>query len=189
MYGEGDLIFMGRSGDIGWGISNYFGLPNRKRNLLTKEFLQTFKEELITIFFKNGKGDNSNIDYENKTYYGFYGNVTSSYVFYEALKIACQKHNISKAIYEYAKKMPWYDSDYFNDDLVLEMVNKGVIKKDRPEDYISDYNEENFCKATYKIVGQHKGYSVIKYGNCFDEHRKSLEDIYKDGDWKLIWLN
>ncbi len=38
---------MGRKGNIGWGISNYFKLPNRKRKLLTKEFLQTFKEEII----------------------------------------------------------------------------------------------------------------------------------------------
>lgn len=30
---------MGRSGKIGWGISNYFGLPNGKKKLLTKEFL------------------------------------------------------------------------------------------------------------------------------------------------------
>lgn len=85
--------------------------------------------------------------------------------------------------------MPWYDSDYFDDDLVIEMVNKGVIKKDRPEDYISNYSEEDYCKAKYKLIQKHKDYSVIKYGNWFDDDRKSLEDIYKDSDWKLVWLN
>ena len=61
---------MGRSGNIGWGISNYFGLPNRKRKLLTKEFLTDFKNELIMRDKENNeRKENVNyIDYSKETY-------------------------------------------------------------------------------------------------------------------------
>jgi hypothetical protein len=180
---------MGRSGNIGWGVSTYFKLPNKKRNLLTKEFLQTFKEELIKIFSENDKKNNRNIDYENETYYGFYGQIESTGGFYESLKNACEKHNLIKAIYEYELKMPWYDSDCFDDDLMLEMVHKGIIKKDRPEDYISDYDIEKYETAKYKLVKYYKGYNVVKYGTWFDDDREGLEEIYKDSEQELIWLN
>ena len=121
---------MGRKGNIEWGISNYFGLPNRKRKLLTKEFLQTFKEEIIKIDSEsNIKHNRPSVDYEKETYLDFYGNIESTGLFYGALEIACQKHNLTKAIYEYAKNLPWYNSDWFDDDLILEMVTKGVIEK------------------------------------------------------------
>jgi hypothetical protein len=180
---------LGRSGNIGWGISTYFKLPNRKRKLLTKEFLQTFKDEIIRIDseYKN-KFNRPQVDYEKETYYGFYGQIEGTVLFYQALKSACEKHNLTKAIYTYAQKMPWYDSDCFEDDLVLEMVNKRVIEKDN--NYYDDvYDESEYMKAKYKLVEYHKGYNVVKYGNWFEDDRKSLEDIYKDGEWKLIWLN
>ncbi len=110
-------------------------------------------------------------------------------MFYESLESACKKHNLVKAIYTYATKMPWYDSDCFDDDLVLEMVKRGVIEKDKPEDYFSDYHETDYMKAKYKLVQYNKGYNVIKYGNWFDDDKKGLEAIYKDSDWELIWLN
>ena len=181
---------MGRKGNIGWGISNYFGLPNRKRKLLTKEFLQTFKEEIIRIDSEyNKKNNRSSIDYKNETYYSFYGRITGTYLFYEALENACKKHNLTKAIYEYASKLPWYDSDCFDDDLVLEMVNKGVIEEDNNCSKWDDYNEKEHEKAKYKLVKSFKGYNVVNYGTWVDDSRKDLEDIYKDSDWKLLWLN
>lgn len=178
---------MGRSGNIGWGISNYFGLPNRKRKLLTKEFLQTFKEELIERDKQNRKQDGYQLDYEKETYVGFYSQIEGTYLFYGALKKACEKHNLTKAIYEYANKLPWYDSDYFDSNLTSEMVKKGVIEYDSPEDYL--YDPEEYEKAKYKLVERHKGYNVVKYGTWFDDNRKSLEEIYEDGEQELIWLN
>ena len=180
---------MGRKGNIGWGISNYFGLPNRKRKLLTKEFLQTFKEEIIKIDSEsNLKYNRPSVDYENETYYSFYGQIGGTGLFYKSLKVACQKHNLTKAIYTYAKKLPWYDSDWFDDDLVLEMVNKGVIEKDNDSLKWDDYNNEDET-AKYKLVKHFKGYDVVKYGTWFDDSRKDLEDIYNDGDWELWWMN
>lgn len=181
---------MGRKGDIGWGISNYFKLPNRKRKLLTKEFLQTFKEEIIRRDIEyNKKHDRSQLNYKNETYYSFYGQIEGTGLFYEALKSTCEKHNLVKAIYKYTLKMPWYDSDCFEEDLVLEMVKKGVIEKDKQEDCILDYDETDYMKAKYKLMQYHKGYSVIRYGYWYEDDKKSLENIYKDSDWELIWLS
>lgn len=179
---------MGRSGNIGWGISNYFGLPNRKRKLLTKEFLEDFRDEIIRIDTEfNKKHDRPQLDYNNETYIGFYGQIESTGLFYEALKKACEKHNLVKAIYEYANKLPWYDSDSFDSDLTLEMVKKGVIEYESPEDY--SYNPEEYEKAKYKLVRNYKGYNVVRYGTWFDDERKGLEEIYEDGNEKLVWLN
>jgi hypothetical protein len=179
---------MGRSGNIGWGISKYFGLPNRKRKLLTKEFLQDFKDEIIKVDKEyNEKYNRLNLDYEHETYMGFYGQITETGLFYKALKRACEKHNIVKAIYDYANKMAWYD--VVDDDILLEMVKHDIIKYERPEDFICDYDIEEYEKAKYKLVEHFKGYDVVKYGTWFDDDRKGLENIYKDGEWELIWLN
>ncbi|AUN01515.1 TPA: hypothetical protein ACXDAY_002204 [Clostridium botulinum] len=181
---------MGTKGNIGWGISNYFKLPNRKRKLLTKEFLQTFKEEIIKRDIEyNKKHNRSQLNYENETYYSFYGQIEGTGLFYEALKNACERHNLVKAIYKYTLKMPWYDSDCFEEDLVLEMVKKGVIEKGKKEDSALDFCEAGYMKAKYKLIQHHKGYNEIKYGNWFDDDKKGLEAIYKDSDWELIWLN
>lgn len=181
---------MGKSGNIGWGISSYFGLPNRKKNLLTKEFLQFFKEEIIRIDNEsNQKYDRPQLDYEKETYYSFYGQITGTGLFYDALKSACEKHNLTKAIYIYTQKMPWYDSDYFDEDLVIEMVTKGIIEKDNDDYYKEEYDQSEHMKAKYKLVDHHKGYDAVKYGTWFDDGRETLEDIYKDDNRELIWLN
>lgn len=72
---------MGRSGNIGWGISNYFGLPNRKKKLLTKEFLTDFKNELIERDkeYNKNKGNSDYIDYSKETYLSFYGQIEGTF--------------------------------------------------------------------------------------------------------------
>lgn len=180
---------MGRSGNIGWGTSNYFGLPNRKRKLLTKEFLTDFKNELIMRDKENNeiKENVDYIDYSKETYLSFYSQIEGTFLFYDALKSVCKKHNLTKAIYEYAKNMPWFDSDCFDDDLVLEMVAKGVI--DYENDYITEPNWIEELTAKCKLVKKFKGYNVVKYDSWFEESRKEFEEIYSDGKWELIWLN
>lgn len=180
---------MGRRGNIGWGISNYFGLPNRKKKLLTVEFLEDFKNQIILIDKKRNKDRDLNyeVDYDKKSYLGFYGYISGSYLFYQALEIACKKHNLTKAIYEYALNMPWYDSDYFEDHLLLEMVHKGVIKYDDNNDKLECYDEDMSLK--YKVVTEYKGYNVVEYGTWFKDERDELEKIYKDSKGKLIWLS
>lgn len=180
---------MGRKRNIGWGVSNYFGLPNRKRKLLTVEFLEDFKNEILIIDreSKKDEGLSNEANYDEKTYLNFYGHIDGSYLFYKALEVACKKHNITKAIYEYAVDMPWYDSDCFEDHILLEMVHKGVIKYDNDTDESDDYEDELPLK--YKIVTEYKGYNVVEYGSWFEESKGDLENIYKDSKSKLIWLN
>lgn len=99
----------------------HYKIPNRKKWLLTDDFLRTFKQELDTIF---------NIIEEDKaTYWNRYNYLESTGGFYEALKTATKKHNIKKAIYDYACKLPWYDSDVFDDDILILMHQKGIIEE------------------------------------------------------------
>ncbi|HGD0580608.1 TPA: hypothetical protein ACH354_002271 [Clostridium perfringens] len=184
---------MGRSGNIGWGISNYFGLPNRKKKLLTKEFLTDFRDEIIRLDREGRKKYNEEErDYSKEDYMTFYGQIESTMLFYEALKNACKKHNLTKAIYEYAQNMEWYDSDYFDDDLVLEMVHKGVIEYDTGYWKKSMDNECEACREIfpnkYKLVRKYKGYNVVRY-DSWSEDKQGLEEIYDDKNEEIIWLD
>lgn len=178
--------------NIGWGISNYSGLPNRKKKLLTKEFLMDFKNEIIRLDKisnqNRGLGVFEPFDYEKETYLTFYSQIESTVLFYNALENTCKKHNLIKAIYEYAKNMEWYDSDYFDDDLVLEMVYKDVIEYGS-----NNYEEDDFIYDSYssncKLIKKCKGYNVIKYDRWFSHRKQELEDIYKDSEWKVVWLD
>ena len=166
-----------------------YKLPNRKRKLLTKEFLQDFKKEIIKIIENQDKRHGKQgLDYENETYYGFYGDIEGTYLFYNALETTCRKYNLIKSIYEYAKNMPWYYSDAFDDCLVLEMVNKEIILESTEKDFI-DFEEEDYFKAKCKLIQRHKGYNVVKYECWMEDNRESLEEIYKNSDWELIWLS
>ena len=183
---------MGRSGNIGWGISNYFKLPNRKKKLLTKEFLMDFRNDLINMQneYDNKNGNITDWD-KDGSYYGFFGEVASTYMFYDSLLRVCKKHNLVSAIYNYAKKLPWYDSDTFDDDLVLEMVNKGVIplKTGKEFEYDENYDISDFDCKKYKLVKHYKGYCCIEYDDWLGE-KESLEEIYKDSDnVEIIWLD
>lgn len=185
---------MGKSGNIGWDISNYFGLPNRKKKLLTKEFLTDFRDEIIRLDREGRKKYNEEErDYSKEDYMTFYGRIESTMLFYKALKNACKKHNLTKAIYEYADNMAWYDSDYFDGDLMMEMVHKGVIK------YDTGYWDEllkNECKIykevfpnKYKLIEKYKGYNVVKY-STWSENKKELEEMYNDKEnIEIIWLD
>lgn len=180
---------MGKSGNIGWGISTYFKLPNRKKKLLTKEFLLDFKNEIINMHKETDRqrGCTDYLDYEQESYLSFYAQIESTVLFYNALEKACKKHNLTKAIYEYAKNMPWFDSDCFDDDLVLQMVDKGIIRYDNDQLTEPDYYKD--LQSTYKLVKKCKGYNVVTYDSWFSDSREELEEIYSDGEWEVIWLN
>lgn len=116
-----------------------YKLPKRKKNLMTKEFLQTFKQELDNVFNKED-------DYqplEKRNYWNTYQYMEGTGGFYKALKTACAKHNLTKAIYEYVCKMPWYDSDTFDSELTLLMVERGIIEEGSVEEIYDDYDYEN----------------------------------------------
>ena len=168
---------------------NYTKLPNRKKRLLTKEFLEDFRDNLIMLdkerCTKNGYPE---IDYSQASYYSFYGQVESSFLFYNALKLTCEKHNVVNGIYNYAKRMPWYDSDLFDYDIVSRMVELNVIPLKTAYDDIVEPIEE--LNAPYKKITYHKGYNEVVYDTWFSDDKKSLEDIYCDSEnVSIVWLD
>lgn len=117
--------------------NNYaYKLPNRKIKLITKEFLQDLKKEIDKLDAESRKKWKSpyTIDYSKESYMGFYGDIWSTNLFYDALKNVCKKHNLVKAIYEYANNMTWYYSDVFNDYLFILMIQEDIIPYETEED-------------------------------------------------------
>lgn len=173
----------------GRAIGNYKRLPNRKKTLITKEFCEDFKNNLIKGAIENDKRRGYEIDYSNECYMGFYGAIESTYLFYNALKEACIKHNVVKAIYEYAQRMSWYDSDCFDDDLVLRMVELGVIPYTTDEwNNLEDCTPNDWiaCQIIHRY--KDKGYSVIKHETWDKDDKSGLEEIYIDSpNVEIVW--
>ncbi|MCM3387260.1 hypothetical protein M3649_03825 [Ureibacillus chungkukjangi] len=139
-----------------------YKLPNSKKWLINEEFLKTFKEELDRIFKIYEKE-------ENPTYWNTYAWLESTGGFYEALKIASEKHNVKKAIYEYACKLPWYKSDIFDSKLTELMYENKIIEEgsvDGREEYptleqLKEWEKNGEIKWTEEIT-HYKGYYVTK---------------------------
>lgn len=170
-------------------LTPFYGLSKRKRNLLTKEFLEDFKQEIINVFSKNDISHGKEpYDYSNETYMGLFGQLEGTSGFYTALRTTCKKYNLSKAIYEYLNNMPWYDSDLAEDNIVLEMVRKGVIAYEKDEDYqgIDDILTEDQIKV--KRIYKRKGYNEVCYDTWFKNSIEEYKDIYKDDDCEIMFL-
>jgi hypothetical protein len=105
-------------------IIDYFNykIPNRKKWLLTNEFLTTFRDELDIIFKTNKNG-------YTPTYWNLYAHITGTGGFYNALKMASEKHNVVNAIYRYACKLPWCHSGTFDDEILVLMYERGIIEE------------------------------------------------------------
>lgn len=133
---------------VKFGRNNFafeYKIPKRKKNLMTNEFLQTFKNELDNICNKISGFDTL----KTRNYWNTYQYLESSCGFYEALNLACKKHNLTKAIYKYASKMPYYDSDIFDSEMTLLMVERGIID----EGNIDEFDEESYYENNkdYKL--------------------------------------
>lgn len=107
-------------------------MSNKKKWLLNEAFLTTLKEEIETVFSNHLDGEESN-------YLNCYVHISGTGGFYTALKNASEKHNVTKAIYLYACRLPWYDSDIFDDLVLLRMVELGV----------SEYGDETLYKDEF----------------------------------------
>lgn len=117
-----------------------YKLPNSKKWLLTEAFLTTFKEELDRIFNVDEK-------FEKPTYWNTYNWLEGTGGFYSALKITSEKYNVTKAIYDYARNMPWYHSDLFDSYLTVMMYERGIINEgDIDEIYVYEETEEELAK-------------------------------------------
>ena len=140
-------------------IFNY-KMPNRKKNLLTGPFLTTFKEELDNLFETSNKK-------QPATYSNFYGWLCATAGFYEALQKASEKHNLTNAIYHYAHRLPWYDSDMFDEELLQIMIQKNIIELGNLEDLFGGYPTEEALvelekhkkEEWIKMATSHQGYS------------------------------
>lgn len=172
-------------------VGIYTKLPNRKKQLITKGFCEDLKDNLIKLATENDKARGYHIDYSNECYMGFFGSITGTSLFYKALKETCIKHNVIKAIYEYVNNMEWYDSDCFENDIVLRMVELGVIpyttnEWENLEDFLDDEDD-----IGYHIIFHHtdKGYRVIQQGTWDKNNKEALEKIYDDcKNIEIIWL-
>lgn len=138
-----------------------YKMPNRKKWLLTPAFLEDFRAELDKIYPPP----------ENKkaNYWNHYVGQESTGGFYQALSITSKKHNVTKAIYEYALDLPWYESDLFDYQLVILMIERGAIEEGDIEEYggveleehILDLINTGEARWTYEIE-KYDGYTVTK---------------------------
>ena len=61
---------------------NYTKLPNRKKRLLTKEFLEDFRDNIIMLDKQRcEKHGYPEMDYSQASYYGFYCHIESTFLF------------------------------------------------------------------------------------------------------------
>lgn len=164
-------------------LRTYKKLPNRKKAILTNDFLITFRDELIDVFTKNG----DNRDLTKETYWSFYSYIEESYGVDKALEIACKKHNLTKAIYEYGRNMVWYEYDEFAKDLIKLMVDRGIIEEGEYDEFnLNELNDDDGIK--YKLVEYQKGYNVVRFNWCFKDDIELIENLYSDDKRELIWI-
>lgn len=154
--------------------SNYKKLPNRKNNLLTREFLEDLKGNIVIRAIENDKKhEKPYYDYNNASYCSYFGNIKGTYLFDYALHDTCKKHNLIKAIYEYNKRMSWCDSDCFEGDIVGKMLDLGIIEYENESDRpIIGINE-----IIYILRNRYNGYDVLGFC-CWD--KEELEKFYSE---------
>lgn len=166
---------------------NYKKLSNRKKSLLTKEFCEDFRDTLILKAVERDKKRDIEIDYSNECYEGFYSAVEGTYLFHDALKDVCVKHNVVKAIYDYGSRMPWYDSDCFYADIVRRMVELDVIPY-TTEEYETEFRDEDDIECQIVYHYKDKGYSVSTFEFWDKNDKNGLEEIYSDmPNVEIIW--
>lgn len=135
-----------------------YRIPNRKKGLVTESFLIDLKLELDRMFHSEGLNTPPN-------YYNFYSYFPSTVGFQETLKIVSKKHNIQRAIYDYACNLPWDKSDNFENELLEMMLERKIIEKGDPEKTFHEEFEaiENQgAITTHTVIRRHKGYNAIE---------------------------
>lgn len=152
-------------------------IPNRKKNLLTKEFLQDFNTSLLEIF----KEELENITLIN--YWSFYQAIESTCGFRRALKLTCEKHNITKAIFNY------YQCDSFDSFLTILMYQQSVILEGNSEDYFSQDDQNEWFKDDdiqwYKFTIPKKGYNLVGYDYYFNFTDSNINECKLDNEIRI----
>lgn len=98
------------------------------------------------------------------------------------------------AIFNYYRKLDWFDSDCFRADILYRLVELNLVDKESKggEYYVVDYeNDEDYIK--YNLIHHYKGYDVIEVDYWCKDSKKELEDIYSDkiskGQTSIIWID
>lgn len=145
-----------------------YSLPKRKMNLLTKDLLEDFKEELSSKY---------DIDYDTLVL------LSDTFGIYEIFKKVSYKYNITNAIC----------NKYENNvdvDIVCDVINKmlelGLIEEKDCDDYI-DLNSINV--VNFEIVYPHNGYNtvekdynVILVGETTEQVKEDILKFYSNDD-------
>lgn len=136
-----------------------YSLPKRKMNLLTKDLLEDFKEELSSKY---------DIDYDTLVL------LSDTFGIYEIFKKVSHKYNITNAIYNKYKNNVDVDIMY---DVINKMLELGLIEEKDCDDYIdlSDHDIVNF-----EIVYPHKGYNTIEKDYNVISEGQTLEQVKED---------
>ena len=135
------------------GKSKIYKLPNRKKKLITDDFLITFKKEI-------DKKINADYNVEN-TYWGMYFHIENSKEVHEAFKVSCIKHNILHALYNYSESLKCDDLEIFNDIIFSIMIDRNIIIEGNIYDGIPDYKDNDMeIFELIEKVKKYKGYNV-----------------------------
>jgi hypothetical protein len=120
-----------------------YKIPRNIRKLITRELLQNFKAKLDERFAEDEPES-------ELTYHGFYVYLENTSGWKESFKEACEETN-SQKIYEYHSSLEEIDSDLFDDEFCLMLLEKGVSAKGTPEDlsvdaiyFKEELNDENY---------------------------------------------
>ena len=145
-------------------------LSNRRKKLLTKEFMLDLLENLKDVF--NNK-ENIHIGLCN---------IEGTSGFYTALKTTCEKHNVTKAIHLFLYRQPWYVSDILESELMDLMVKYQIVSEEDFYYFGEDISEEEYIKMGYyikKTITKYNGYSVIETEWTDDELETKFPDNLK----------
>lgn len=101
-----------------------YQIPNNFKEMLTKDFLMTFKQELDKVFNIETTG----------TLWSTYLKLEGTTGWHEAFTQTCEKHKSDK-LYNYYNILDWVESDQFDDQIGDLMCKYNVIEEGNPSEY------------------------------------------------------
>lgn len=104
-----------------------YEIPEKIKKILTKDFLSTFKKNVIKKFEENDfKQKNTTSKYELMSYLDWWCYIHNTVSFYEAFQKTCKEENLQNVL-DYYEELNEYNGDIFDNKLCLLMVEKNVI--------------------------------------------------------------
>ena len=123
-------------------------IPNRKKKLITYEFLKYLKLEHDKEFIMDEDNEES--------YYGWYSWFIGTKKFDEILEKSSKKFNIYNAIYMYTKSLSLEEYYDFLESMVYLMVQMNIIEE-------GNKDSDVFSGDKVLVKKMYKGYTVFAY--------------------------